>query len=199
MSSDPYHHIIDKLAHATLHAYTNEIALDQLEDGNTGHPDFDDPVKFRFGAFRPWDNRPSYYIAAISMDVLGHSATDNTPDQPFRIEIGFIALKLDPDPCIEIYLQTQAAYASDADMKCVLRISAKGLELDPKHAGGMSARGFGASGTPDKMVSPDGRFVTQQQNDGNFVTYDTSVTPWKAVWSAWGGRIIETATIEDNN
>lgn len=42
---------------------------------------------------------------------------------------------------------------------------------------------------PSAMWSPRGRFVTQQQDDGNFVTYDTGVNPWKAVWSAWTGKL----------
>jgi hypothetical protein len=50
---------------------------------------------------------------------------------------------------------------------------------------------LGVSGgfSPDHMTSPQGRFQTHQQEDGNFVTYDTSTTPWTAVWSAWTGRI----------
>ena len=49
--------------------------------------------------------------------------------------------------------------------------------------------GSGPAGSPDHMTSPQGRFQTHQQEDGNFVTYDTSTTPWTAVWSAWTGRI----------
>ena len=44
----------------------------------------------------------------------------------------------------------------------------------------------------DRMTSNNGRFVTVQQGDGNFVTYDTEIapvgTPAAAVWSAWGGK-----------
>lgn len=56
------------------------------------------------------------------------------------------------------------------------------------------APGGGVGGGPvDKMVSNNGRFVTVQQGDGNFVTYDLQLGPEgdpnAAVWSAWSGRI----------
>lgn len=45
----------------------------------------------------------------------------------------------------------------------------------------------------DRMTSADGRFVTVQQGDGNFVTYDTQRgivgDPKAAIWSAWTGVI----------
>lgn len=53
---------------------------------------------------------------------------------------------------------------------------------------------FGGSGTTDTMWAPEGLFFTQQQGDGNFVTYhvdvpfDKTANP-RAVWSAWTGSI----------
>ena len=49
--------------------------------------------------------------------------------------------------------------------------------------------GVGASsGQPDRMTSGNGRFVTVQQDDGNFVTYDRTRgevgTPAAAVWAS---------------
>lgn len=39
------------------------------------------------------------------------------------------------------------------------------------------------------MRSPQGRMSMELQEDGNLVVYDTSVLPWKAVWSIWTGLI----------
>jgi len=47
----------------------------------------------------------------------------------------------------------------------------------------------GGGVTPNFMDSPNGCYRTQQQNDGNFVTYHTCEMPWRAVWSAWTGQI----------
>ena len=53
----------------------------------------------------------------------------------------------------------------------------------------------GTAGRTDTMWAPNGLSFTQQQDDGNFVTYTTTV-PFskagehvKAVWSAWTGKI----------
>lgn len=51
---------------------------------------------------------------------------------------------------------------------------------------------FGGGGRPDTMWAPQGLTFTQQQDDGNFVTYkverpfDKGANP-VAVWSAWTG------------
>lgn len=46
----------------------------------------------------------------------------------------------------------------------------------------------GSSASVDRMTSSDGRFVTVQQTDGNFVTYDTRIAPVgeprAAVWAS---------------
>ena len=55
---------------------------------------------------------------------------------------------------------------------------------------------MGTGNQPDRMVDPTGRFVTIQQGDGNFVTYDAQKGPIgssdAAVWSAWFGKVIST-------
>lgn len=43
------------------------------------------------------------------------------------------------------------------------------------------------SGGGSFFYSPNGRFRTQFQDDGNVVTYDTFVQPWKAIWSTLTG------------
>lgn len=55
------------------------------------------------------------------------------------------------------------------------------------------APNLAGGGVTDTMWAPDGRTFTQQQSDGNFVTY-TASAPWSkanatAVWSAWTGKI----------
>jgi hypothetical protein len=53
---------------------------------------------------------------------------------------------------------------------------------------------LGGGGRTDTMWAPDGLSFTQQQSDGNFVTYtidapfDKSANP-RPVWSAWTGKI----------
>lgn len=180
---DPNLRVLHELPHALLRGYTNELAFDQKPNPDGDGPTFDDPVKLRFGAFRPVDGRPGFYVAAISMDVLAGDDRD-----PTRLEKGFLALKMDPEPCLEVYMQKRADTVEDRDMVCVMRISASGLELDPKHTGGISLRGVRVEGRVDRMTSGDGRFVTVQQGDGNFVTYDTTRGPVgtaaAAVWAS---------------
>lgn len=101
-SSDPYYVLIYDLAHAWLNGYTNELALDQKADEH-GVPTMDDPVKLRFGVWKPADGRPGYYISTISFDVL--SVEDGAIR---RLEIGFLGFKLDPYPCLECYLLSDA-------------------------------------------------------------------------------------------
>lgn len=53
--------------------------------------------------------------------------------------------------------------------------------------------GGGVGKITDTMWAPNGLFFTQQQDDGNFVTYAASAPYSKAnatpVWSAWTGKI----------
>jgi len=183
---------IADLPHAVLHEVSpNEIGFDQ-ELNPDGTSSWDDPVKLRFGAAPPSDGRKHFYLGCIGADLLKNGS---------RGEKIFIAFKMDnndglpPLPCIEIYAQRNEHTDSDADMLCILRISSKGLELDPKGVGGMGITGVNSSPKDvNRMWSPDGLKFTQQQNDGNFVTYEVDV-PFDiganpiAKWSAWTGFI----------
>ena len=172
------------LPDATVHGYKNEVAFDQKgviqEPGAPTTPTWNDPIKVRFGGWKPAESN-NHYCGAIGFDVLEGDPTYPRDDNPRRLEKGFIALKMDPDPVIEFYLQRRADTTEDKDMLCVLAISAKGLELDPKHAGGIGLKGFGPvadiarPSDPFHMVSPDGNTQLELQNDGNFVRYRKDV------------------------
>lgn len=68
----------------------------------------------------------------------------------------------------------------------------RGTEVEFKVPVKLSA-GVSGLNAGDRMTSSNGRFVTIQQNDGNFVTYDAQLgpigSPDAAIWSAWGGKI----------
>ena len=53
-SDDPYFRCLVELAHAWMNGYANEFSFDQKADSD-GVPTFDDPIKVRFGAWRPID------------------------------------------------------------------------------------------------------------------------------------------------
>lgn len=157
---------IADLPHAVLGAVSpNEIGFDVTANPD-GTPTWDDPTKLRFGAYRPADGRPGFYLGVIGMDVL----TAQGSQAPHRNERGFIAFKIDnndgqpPRPCLEVYLQRTADSDADVDMLCVLRISASGIELDPKGAGGI---GINAPVTAkvSRFYSDDSRYVFNVQGD----------------------------------
>ena len=156
---------------ATIRGYWNEVAIDEKAGAA-------DPVKLRMGA---WESVGTGYLGAISCDRLEGAVAN-----PVRREKCLIAFKMDPIPTVEIYVQRTATSTEDRDMVRALRINAQGAEF------GVPIRAI-ATGATDRMISPDGRFTTIQQGDGNFVTYDASLAPIGnpagAVWSAWSGRI----------
>ncbi len=57
----------------------------------------------------------------------------------------------------------------DANMVRVMRLSLSGLELF--------------------VPIRQGQFALQLQDDGNFVVYDTSASPWRALWSWLTGKL----------
>jgi hypothetical protein len=155
---------IADLPEAVLDGHRNEVSLDQKAD-SSGGPSFDDPVKFRMGA-RPV-NRPGYYLGAISGDLLSGGR---------RLEKVFIAFKVDPEPCVEIYCQQDANSTEDSTMVKVARFSARGNEL-------------GGAGGNHHLQSPNGRYHAVLQDDGNFVVYDSQPGFWQALWSWITGRL----------
>ena len=171
------------LPHATFGEVSpNELGFDQKANPD-GTPTWDDPTKLRFGAYQPADGRGHFYLGVLGMDVL----TAQGSGQPHRAEKGFLALKLDnadglpARPCLEFYLQRTADSDADADMVCVLRISAGGIELDPKGAGGMTINVPVTTRLPSMFQSDDGRYRYNVQGDptpeypfGRIVQYEAA-------------------------
>ena len=181
--------LISEWAHAILRWVSpNEVGLDQKFDVAAGEPTWDDPVKLRLGAFRPY-GREHFYFGAIGMDLL----SPPTPGNPRpHEEKGFIAFKVDSNdgeearPCVEFHLQRTAHTHDDEDMLCVARISSKGIELDPKSQGGMGVfyqgrqLGGAASGHVSQFYTDDGKYKYTLQSDpvpglpfGRIVVYET--------------------------
>lgn len=108
-------------------------------------------------------------------------------------EVGFVNFKRDERG------RTDLAHRDALEIEVWTHIPGRGFE-DPDYERAFAIRHDGvvfykgsAAGTVDRMTSANGRFVTVQQDDGNFVTYDTAKGPVgdvrAAVWSAWSGKI----------
>ena len=148
-----------QLPGAWIRYYYNEVALDEKhpDERPSDHQDTD-PVAIRFGG---WIEAPSgEYVAKISLDALFGSKTS-----PDRREGAFIGLKfIDRMPIFDFWFQPNIDTGEDPTMRPTLSLSHKGIELQP-----------------DKPMW-FGKFALQLQgSDGNFVVYDTTFTPWKAV------------------
>lgn len=79
---------------------------------------------------------------------------------------------------------------SDADMVKGFEMTATRLWFNPDWIACLRGQlGDSGGGTGSNMRSPQGRMSMELQEDGNLVVYDTSVQPWKAVWSIWTGLI----------
>ncbi len=151
----------------------NETALD-------GQPGFDDPVKHRMGA------TISRVYGILSGDRLGISRKECTMLQ-FREndrhpgqdggQFRFFAQR----PGTEDDANMIPLLDLDTD-KAVFHVPVEGL-------------GGGGGAYPDSMWSPDGLFVTQQQSDGNFVSYELARPfdrgRFRALWSSWGGKVAD--------
>ena len=152
---------IHTLPGAVLLAHRNEVSLDEKVGEN-------DAVKFRLGGRLTG----SGYLGAISGDYLDPNGV--------RREKAFLAFKVDPDPCVEIWCQRSADTHEDADMIRVARFSVAGNEL-----GG----GGGSTSPGSSLHSPNGRYHAVLQDDGNLVVYDSSPGFWQALWSWFTGTL----------
>jgi hypothetical protein len=168
------HHRISESSGATLGLEKNEVVLD-------GKSSFHDPVKYRGSSRFPYG-----WLVAISGDVR----TGDDIGDP-RYEKGFFGIRHDDDFPKETQAYEFALYVQepggteDATMKCRLRVTSQYMEVNGQR--------LVSGGVTDTMWAPDGMCFTQQQADGNFVTYHASA-PWskahaKAVWSAWTGKL----------
>lgn len=104
-------------------------------------------------------------------------------------EVGFVGFKRDERG------RTDPAHRDALEVEVWTHIPGRGFE-DPDYRRMFVIRHDGVTGIAapsDRMTSLDGRFVTVQQGDGNFVTYDTALGPVgntsAAVWSAWSGKV----------
>lgn len=182
-TNDPHWQLVHDGAHVAISLYTNETATDGKCDGD-GCASMDDPVARRMGQFPPRDGRDAYYIGKDSYDILRLDG-----NRLVRNEKIFWAYKLDPHPTVELYLQRRADTTEDRDMVRVLSATASGVQFHvPVQGAG------GGAGPVQRMWSSDGTYFTQQQDDGNFVSYavdvpfDIGANP-RALWSAWTGKI----------
>lgn len=127
------------------------------------------------------------------------------PTQSVRTNIGMWTGSQAPDGSVEIVLHAlkQHGLSVDADMLKLIRVvtgetpQASSIEFLVPIKGPAPT----PAGVTDTMWSPDGMSFTQQQSDGNFVTYGASVPFSKAnvraLWSAWTGFIQARALIRD--
>ena len=184
--------VLHTLDHALVVAFANEWALVQkgtAEPGQPTTPTWNDPVKVRVGSFAP-----TGYYGAISGDRLF-----GDKDRPSRHEKTLIAFKEDNEfsgearrPMIQFQVQRTVDTYKDADMRKALSLTGDyALFHVPVYAPNLSGGGGPAPTASDRLISPQGRFVTAMQEDGNLVIYDTATQPWTALW--WTG----TGTQED--
>jgi hypothetical protein len=164
---------------AIFRAYWNELSLDERQGAN-------DPVKIRFGA---WRGPGTHYLGALTADVL-----EGDPDDPHRLEKIIFAMKIEPQPTVEIFCQRTADTTQDEDMRRVAAFSASGVEFFVP-VGGLPGSSPGGS---SRFFSPNGRWCWNYQDDGHVVQYDTwddrgvpypSEAQWQPVWGNWEGII----------
>jgi hypothetical protein len=161
------YHPIAEASGATFGLARDEACLDAKADATR------DVVKYRGSS--PYADG---WLVAWSGDVkVGDT----------RYEKGMFGIRHDDDFPKDVqafefalYLQDPGG-TEDATMRCRWRVTTRGVEVNGQPLVGS---------IPAFMQSPDGRWRTQQQSDGNFVTYDmTAPGGPKAVWSAWHGKI----------
>lgn len=77
----------------------------------------------------------------------------------------------------------------DADQLRVIEGTAERIEFRVP----ISAPNLDTTVTRDHITSPDGRFSTFIQNDGNLVTYEVIDSTWCPRWSSWSGVVEKSA------
>lgn len=117
----------------------------------------DDPSKFRFDA-----PGPGRWLGALSFNRNGK-------------ELGLVGMKLSEDGQRAEFV----VFCYDA--------ARPGTEDDKMGSPVLSVTPAAVPAGESAFTSPNGRFRTQYQDDGNVVTYDVSVTPWKPIWSTLTG------------
>lgn len=150
--------VIAELPEAYLRAHKNEISLDQK-------PTFEDPVKFRQGAFKP-----TGWLSIISADRL-----EGDPEQPRRLEKALYGIRHDDDYPKDVEAFEFALIVVDPDkdgdaaQKIRLRITTNYIEFNGQKLG------VGGPGADSILQSPDGRLQLIAQSDHNLVLYKDGV------------------------
>ena len=172
-----------------------ESAIGQLwwNSGNEAIMDskIADASKFRVGA--PFELDQSGGGGAFSFDVIG-----GLPGQPAgkRVEVvlltGSMNRTLGGEMGISILKKGTGQDITDAAQIKVAEFYSDHIEFKVP----ITAPGFGGGGvTGSVLMSPNGRFRTQFQDDGHIVIYDTWDSRWVtdpsavAVWSSWYGLL----------
>lgn len=134
------------------------------------------------------DDPPGYRLIALLGKCLGKISFNRGTgegDQDTQYELGLILCNEEPIGSKRGEIRIMVADGvGDAAMKPAIDIRPGEIEFH------MPVKGLsGGGGRVSEMWSPDGRYVTVMQGDGNFVTYDTEGPEWTPRWSAWHGRI----------
>ena len=161
--------VIDMPA-AQLLKHWNELTLAEKQSAH-------DPTKLRIVGWVP--DSMNGYMGAFSANVAAGS--DDNLIQYEKILIGF---KIDPDPCIDIYMQRTRHTTEDRDMVHVMRLSVAGLELKVPLVTGTTG-----SSRVTRFYTDGGKFMINWQDDTGQpvgVVYSTNngsadETTWKAV------------------
>ncbi len=130
---------------ARLLSHWNEISLAEKASAH-------DPVKFRVVGWIP--SGQNGYMGAFSANVA-----EGSDDNLVQREKILVAFKIDPDPCLEIYLQKRADTTEDRDMLRVIRLTPHELEL------GVPIKGSVTGGKVTRFYTDGGKFVINWQDD----------------------------------
>lgn len=145
-----------------LRLHKNELTLDAKRS-------FEDPVKFRGGTFAP----TGYYVI-VSGDQLSGDESN-----PGRSERGYFALRHNDDYPKSVRATEFVVFMQDPEgtedptMRVRLRLTTDYLEVNGQRIGITNTPGTGL-GRSYAIWSPNGLYLTQQQDDGNLVWYHLS-------------------------
>lgn len=187
----------------------NEFCVDQKSKFETGDgperdvPSMEDPVGAPgVGAWARPNGRRNYYLGKVRFDVLRWK-----DGKKHRTEVGFMKIAVDelfdgdgvPLPMWGLFLGLNDEGSNDSDEQPVALFTRRGIRFfAPIY--GVAALPHDPQGI-SAMWSPNKSYVTQQQDDGNFVTYEferpgVAGSRFRPKWSAWSGQVVYRSTGE---